>query len=223
MKSKTANELLISYLTLRKIVGWLGILLPIILIVFGTLLGDCVEIQSSISAYFHTSMRDVFTIVVSAIALFLFAYRGYDMKDNMICTSAGIAALLVALCPTYIESPTLCMNHVQLETQRAIIGDIHFAAAVTFFMLIMVMTMGQFTQSDKQKTPQKIRRNRLYKICGMIIFFALFAIGIYFSFLKEKLPLLEAYKPVFWLETIALWALGIAWLVKGEALLKDKA
>jgi hypothetical protein len=30
-------------------------------------------------------------------------------------------------------------------------------------------------------------------------------------------------RPVFWLESIALWAFGISWLVKGETILKDKS
>ncbi len=29
------------------------------------------------------------------------------------------------------------------------------------------------------------------------------------------------YKPVFWLEWVALLAFGISWLVKGEIVLKD--
>ena len=30
--------------------------------------------------------------------------------------------------------------------------------------------------------------------------------------------MLNAGKPVFWLETFLLWAFGISWFVKGEAL-----
>jgi hypothetical protein len=33
---------------------------------------------------------------------------------------------------------------------------------------------------------------------------------------------LDKFKPVFWMETLALWAFGISWLVKGQLLLKDK-
>lgn len=27
--------------------------------------------------------------------------------------------------------------------------------------------------------------------------------------------------PVFWLESVAVWAFGWSWLIKGEAILKD--
>jgi len=33
---------------------------------------------------------------------------------------------------------------------------------------------------------------------------------------------LDDYKPIFILETIALWAFGASWLVKGQFLLTDK-
>jgi len=29
-------------------------------------------------------------------------------------------------------------------------------------------------------------------------------------------------RPVYWLELITLWAFGVAWLVKGQIVLKDK-
>ena len=32
---------------------------------------------------------------------------------------------------------------------------------------------------------------------------------------------IKVYKPVFWLEAIAVVAFGISWLTKGEAILKD--
>jgi hypothetical protein len=30
-----------------------------------------------------------------------------------------------------------------------------------------------------------------------------------------------AWKPVFWLESLALWAFGFSWLIKGETLWQD--
>jgi hypothetical protein len=32
---------------------------------------------------------------------------------------------------------------------------------------------------------------------------------------------IAAIKPVFWLESLALWAFGISWFVKGETLWRD--
>ena len=47
-------------------------------------------------------------------------------------------------------------------------------------------------------------------------------IAIY-SFLPGTMAsLLEAYKPVYWLEALAVFAFGISWFTKGEAILKDE-
>lgn len=47
-------------------------------------------------------------------------------------------------------------------------------------------------------------------------------IGIYFLWLEKGIPSLQFFRPVFCLETIALWAFGTSWIVKGEIILKDK-
>ncbi len=47
-------------------------------------------------------------------------------------------------------------------------------------------------------------------------------IALYWTVLEKKYPGLDDMHPVFWLESIALWAFGISWIVKGEIILKDK-
>jgi hypothetical protein len=44
-------------------------------------------------------------------------------------------------------------------------------------------------------------------------------IAVYSWFLSGT-PL-SSLRPVFWLETFALWAFGTSWFIKGETLLKD--
>jgi hypothetical protein len=39
---------------------------------------------------------------------------------------------------------------------------------------------------------------------------------------KSVNALFEPYKPVFYLETLCLWAFGTSWLIKGQFLLKDE-
>ena len=45
-------------------------------------------------------------------------------------------------------------------------------------------------------------------------------IGVYFIFFGDASPI-GRYRPVFWLESIAIIMFGISWLVKGEAILAD--
>jgi hypothetical protein len=46
--------------------------------------------------------------------------------------------------------------------------------------------------------------------------------GIYHFLPDSAVAYFEAYKPVYWLETLAILAFGISWLTKGEAILGDK-
>jgi hypothetical protein len=79
-----------SYLSLRKTVGWIGILLPLVLMIGAYLFINEPIALKNISLYYHTGMRDVFVGVLCAIALFLFFYKGYDRLDNLAANLAGL-------------------------------------------------------------------------------------------------------------------------------------
>lgn len=66
----SAPSLLISYLTLRMGVGVIGITPPLVLAV-GALLLQGSGLQSSISSYYHTVMRDVFVGALCMMAQFI--------------------------------------------------------------------------------------------------------------------------------------------------------
>jgi hypothetical protein len=60
------NALVISYLLLRKVIGILGFTLPFILSI-GAYLISRTGIQSSLSSYYYTDMRNVFVGVLCVI------------------------------------------------------------------------------------------------------------------------------------------------------------
>ena len=93
------NEFIISYYTLRKAIGWLGLLMPII-VRWGAKLLEKIPSHDSISAYYYTSMRDVFVGVLAAIGVFLFCYRGPDKKDYFWTKVSGLCAVCIGLFPT---------------------------------------------------------------------------------------------------------------------------
>ncbi|WP_394992285.1 hypothetical protein [Emticicia sp.] len=136
MLKPTEDPRLISYLYLRKAVGFLGFLLPIILVFGALLIGNgsiknCREVQSSISDYYHTRMRDIFVGTLCAIALFLFSYKGYDKRDNIAGTLACFFALGVAIFPTAIEIPTPHCNISSVIT-NPFISKLHFICAIMY-------------------------------------------------------------------------------------------
>jgi hypothetical protein len=214
------EKLLISYLTLRKAVGLLGFTLPIVLVVGSAIIGDCEEVQSSISAYYHTTMRNIFVGILCAIALFLFTYNGYDKRDKIAAQVGSVCALGVAFFPTSVLIPLPTCNILPIVIS-SFIGTLHLAFATLFFLNLAYFSLFLFTESKGEMTPEKIKRNLIYRICGIVMAVCIVLIAIYVFFFEKQFPNLTKYDVVFYLETIALWAFAFSWLVKGEMFIVD--
>ncbi len=206
MEANNKKTLVISYLTLRIVVGVLGVTLPVILVLGSLIFREDEIIQRSISMYYYTHMRNALVGILCAVALFLFAYKGYDYRDNIAGHFAGIFALLVAFCPA----------------EDSYIRIIHLVSAVLFFLTLAYFSLILFTKGSANPSKQKLIRNKIYKICGFIILGCVALLILYFVLPKSFIDKLSDYKPLFWLESIALWAFGSSWLIKGEFLFKDE-
>lgn len=207
MKSKEQDQrLTYSYLHLRKAVGWIGMLLPFVLILGLWLLFSDEETPTSISHYYHTSIRSVFVGALCAVALFMFFYTGYTKTDNILGNITGLFAIGVAWFPA-----------TEMAGETDTIGIVHYICAAIFFLSLASFSLFLFTKTgDKlNMTPRKKARNKVYITCGIIMIICLMAIAVYKMFgLHPSI--------VFWSETIALIAFGISWLTKGETIFPDK-
>jgi hypothetical protein len=216
---KTPSPFIISFLTLRKAIGILGVTLPAILIVGTILLGRCTQIQDSISHYYYTIMGDVFVGVMCMVAMFLMAYRGYEKVDDIASTLAGLFAVTVAMFATSNNPDHQCTMRTLADLPWSIV--VHYTAAALFFLTLAFISFFLFTKSDGPKTNRKELRNKIYRTCGVII-----VVSILFIFLFKQIGWLHMhlakYKPVFWLEWVALAAFGTSWLIKGEFLFEDR-
>jgi hypothetical protein len=198
------GTLIVSYLTLRRVVGFLGVMLPIVLALWGLGLTSPPALRDSISAYYDLPTRDVLVGVLFTLAWFFFTYHGNDNRDNIAGYLAWLFALGVALFPAS-GSPR----------EKAV----HFASATGLFLVLSYFSLGLFTLSGATQTPQKLIRNRIYRICGYVMLSCVALIGLYHAFWQHTA--LATWKPVFWLESLALWAFGVSWFVKGETLWRD--
>lgn len=202
---------LVSYRTLRRVVGLLGMALPVVVAVWGWNLVHA--FQPSISDYYSLRTRDAFVGILFAIAWFLFTYRGYDPIDRRAGEAACACALGVAFFP---------------NSGGAVEQTVHYISATALFLILFFFSFFLFTRSDKkrhERTLMKNRRNVIYRACGIAILVCILLIGAYqgsvhFRLLAESNSL-SALNPVFWLEAAALWAFGISWGVKGETVFKD--
>ena len=212
---------------LRKSIGLIGFFLPFALLT-GVLFFN-VEMRNSISEFFFTPMRDIFVLTLTGIGVFLINYYGHDpeegdiLTDWRLSTAAGTAALGVALVPT-LCGPDTC--YFPLTLLDGLIGDdtaqgvVHFGAAGIFLTALALMCLKLFTKTDRPVPgPHKQRRNRLYRFCGWTI---LAMVAVLFVFKLVLRDLGNAWDIdwhfTFWAESVAVWAFGIAWLVKGEAM-----
>jgi hypothetical protein len=207
----------VSYTILRRVIGYLGIGLPIAL-----WLGDCLIFgecgtRESISAYYHSGMGDVFVGALCAIGVFLLSYRGPDPIDGIMGNIACAFAVGVALFPT---APPGSTDPIQIRISMA-----HHACAAGMFLTLAGFAYFLFTKTDspRAETPRKIIRNSIYRVCAWIMVgcMALIAVKKY-AFSGELELLIDAWDPVFWLESFAIWAFGVSWLVKGEQILQDR-
>ncbi|MBC2839707.1 DUF998 domain-containing protein [Robiginitalea sp. SC105] len=218
------NEMIVSYLTLRKTIGYVAVGMPVFLVVGSVLVGDCSEIQSSISDYYHTQMRDGLVGTICAIAFFLFAYKGYDVRDFRATRLAGVSALLVAFFPTIFTGEAVAPCNDVRPIENGLVNNIHFISALVFFLTLSYISLFLFTQSNRSPShwarPKK-NRNRIYRICGMVMLGCIGLLALYFFWLEEHYPELGAYDPVFWLESLALWAFGLSWLTKGRLFFRE--
>lgn len=65
------NLQIISYLTLRTLIGSFGVLLPIVLAVGGLISTGSLTLESSISSYYETSMRNEFVGILFVLRFFV--------------------------------------------------------------------------------------------------------------------------------------------------------
>jgi hypothetical protein len=218
----TPNQrLVISYMTLRRAVGILGMALPLVLLLGNLILSkDCQRVQFSISDYFYTRMGPVFVGTLCAVGLFLFSYNGYTKGDKYASLLGSICAFTVALNPTNTSDLANPCN-IQHRTSLPYVNFIHFGSATILFLTFAYFSLCLFTKTSGDPTPEKIMRNKIYRTCGWIMIGAIICI-IIVAMVNPVQQALKAYNPILIFEWILLWAFGFSWLVKGEAILKDK-
>jgi len=207
------NSLVLSYLALRKAIGIIGIALPFALAI-GKWILEAPGLETSISAYYYSVMRDVFVGSLCAIAMFLMSYRGYEKVDAIAGRLACAFAIGTALFPTTPD--------VNATAHDRVIGALHLTFAALFFLTLAFFSLRLFrkTSPTRAPTPQKLKRNMVYTVCGYTIIACLIAIAIVKGVLKGDESVMRL-DPVFWLEAIAIVAFGFSWFTKGEAILAD--
>jgi len=204
--------LVVSYFRLRTIIGLIGLALPFVL-AFGKILLQGPGLESSLSGYYYTDMRDVFVGSLCALGVFFMIYRGYDRRDAIAGYLACVFAIGAAFFPT-----TPYMN---ATSRDELLGMLHATFTVLLFLTFAYFSLALFTKTafEKMPTRPRLQRNIVYRVCGYTILASIFFIFVVTQ--PEVQTVVGELKPVFWLESLAMVAFGVSWLTKGEAILKD--
>ena len=211
------NDLVhLTYRRIRKMIGYLGISLPIILVVLSLFPFFKTKIQPSISDYYYTNLREIFTGILCAVGLFMIRYKGYSnanffKNDNVLTNIAGFMAFGVALFPTSVIN-----DHVKTNTlipyDWAWISYVHYGCAGILFITFAILSINVFTQGQTKETdlPDSIfNENNIYKFCGwgIILCIVLIPVSGYLKWFYHSTLVFEA---------LSLLLFGISWLVKGR-------
>ena len=209
---------MINTTRLRATIGWLGMLLPWIVLILSSIWGytDQYIIPDSISAtYYINSCTTPFMIILGSAGLLLFSYKGYGKVDDIICTIAGVFALGICLFPCTLEdlnevwAELSDINYVgTFQLPYVISGILHTVCAIGFFALLAYNSLFLFTKTSGEMTKNKRRRNMIYKICG---------IGMILSFVAMvPISIFKIWGGIWIVETVALAFFGISWLTKAD-------
>lgn len=197
-------------------IGWAGLLMPAVVRIGGWLV-DGIHATDSLSAYYYTSMRDIFVSTTVLTGALLACYRTQHVRDNIVATIAGLAAIGAALFPMNpVYAAELLARYPELGTQahyanHGILGY-HLVFAITFAALSFYLVFFRFGAAPPTSV-QEYKRNVAYKICGGVMLLSYAAIAF--------LGLAMEGQSVFWPETCAVVAFAAAWLVNGQTVLKD--
>lgn len=214
----------LSYLALRKAVGIIALALPFALMLGNILLTPLGPtgtwpnplFQDSISDYYYTPMGNFLVGSLCAIAMFLMSCRGYDRQDEIAGYLACAFALGVAFCPTTppdVPSPSTLQNDL---------GWAHEILAAAMFLVLAYFCFFLFRKTSPANRPtrRKLQRNKVYTACGWTIVVSMAVMTSLhipaFGNLVKNINMLLIF------ESVSLVAFGVAWLTKGEAILKDE-
>jgi hypothetical protein len=212
------NNDLFTYRRLRRAIGYLGISLPVLLVVFSFIPFFKTEVQTSISDYYYTNLRDIFTGTLAAVGLFMISYKGHWNKsllknDQLLTNIAGIMAVGVALIPV---TPGVEVENILtlIPYDFPWLGGFHYAFAALLFGSFALLAINVFTigQKEAEDIPvSTMNENHIYRFCGIAIIILVILVPV------SEIWELFRYSTLI-LESLALFFFGTAWLIKGRAL-----
>jgi hypothetical protein len=205
-----AQRYIRSYRRLRRVIGILGLGIPVLLVFGEPIVFDGQPFpRGSLSAYYYSGAREVFVGALAAIGVFLVSYKVAERtRENRLSTYAGLAVITVALFPTGRPGSGVDLTPLQQRFGEEVIQGIHFVAAAIFIAALGVISY-YFAQPPPESAPvTQSRWARVHVASTVLIAAALILAAVAGLTGSPDKGLLIA-------EWVAVWAFGASWLVKG--------
>ena len=229
-KKEEENKLVLSYMTIRNLIGVFGMLLPVILILFTHRMPGERCVQPSISDYYYTSSGDILVALLCVLGVFLFTSNGYGgFFEKFLYVLAAICGMGVAFSPTTTKypPPLVSIHELNFHVPKILGFERHLIFAALFFVALSIISLKYFPRTNvkkdldlKRKRTQKEKRNIIFRIAGWTMLACIFVLLLYFLIPGFKM-IMGSFPLIFALETVALEAFGISWITKGETLWPD--
>lgn len=201
----------------RLLVAGMALVVPTLMIVV-----DLVTVpgsptgRGSLSAYYHSGLRDVFVGGSCALGALLIAHRIAEHSvENLLSVVAGVGAIITALFPT---SRPPRVAHVPLAAAQRQFGegtvtDVHTAGAAAMLTALFVLTLvfavrqGRLPHTGRW-SPRSWRTYHLF-CAGLML-----ASGIY-ALLANGLGVIRTDASLLYSESMAIGGFGLSWLALG--------
>lgn len=255
---KEATSQVFHYRTFRTIIGGIAIAIALVTtIVFmtNTVAQTTLEnIPTSISVTYHFGARDVFVGMLFIVGAFLVAYKGHNtgkkllINEAHVATIAGLAAILVALCPTTVKcdyaydfsydlGKTVCVEQNKEKTETKsdndallspikkaqILANIHGIAAVFLIgsLLFFCYRFYKRAMHKYQYDDYDLQiRQKIKKRANVYLCCGLAMVASpVIGLIWERVANVKHSQFIFVIELVCLVAFGVAWLTAGKQII----
>lgn len=224
--SEFESQITETYFFMRIGMGALAFAFPLGLWLVGRWLMD-IPTQTSLSAYYHSDMRDTFVGVLCAIGFTLFLYKGFSRSEDWALNLAGALAVGIACFPMAPGQPlrcrAVCSDDACLATSALfdrtfdplIASQLHGLCAVAFFIAIAYVC-GFCAKRTLHLIPEQTVRRRYLRLYQ--------ALAVAMVALPAAVALLTRLSPasandctdftIIRVETAGVWVFATYWFVK---------
>ncbi len=202
--SELQDNILSTYFTLRAGIVVMAFALPVILYVVGWWNG-IPSLLPSMSAYYGDhdyAVRDWFVGILCTVGAFLYLYKGFSTRENILLNLAGIFAIGVAMIPCN------CWDAAKTWPRH----PLHFFSAVSFFVAMAAVAFfcaGETLSLLPNEATRKAFRRRYNAISAVLILSPAGAL-----FLTYVLHIFD--RRIFFIEAFGVWTFGYYWWTKSR-------